>query len=264
MAKTYETKVKGLGTIHKIEKPFDESLKTIKGGGANVISARDLAYTRIEQGRNSSLCKIGSYIKEGVAYVPDKTLFIRNSPLLNQRIAQKAVQAHRRGEEFYIENKLIDKYQEQAEQDKNKSPEKRRVLVLNERGKFEIPTNKFKDKELTLWLFKDLAEAYGNFLSDNKINEMPVYLTENNEKMFANQLWFGNLDNRPDLFGHIRSLDCNGDVRGLWKETNKSRKLPYTSRQVEGALKTTENVMQGKAGTLGLESVIKFLERLKE
>jgi len=38
-----------LGIIHKVDKSFDEALKTIKGAGAKVITARDLTYTTIRK-----------------------------------------------------------------------------------------------------------------------------------------------------------------------------------------------------------------------
>ena len=66
MEKTYESNVEGLGIIQGVAKPFGEALKTIKDAGANPISARDLAYARIQKGNNSSLCTKGSYIKEDI------------------------------------------------------------------------------------------------------------------------------------------------------------------------------------------------------
>ena len=270
MAKTYEADVKGLGEVHKVDKPFDEALKTIKQAGASVISTRDLAYARIEQGRNSSLCNNGSYVKEGVLYVPGKTLFIRNSPLLNQRLVGKAVEAHRKGSEFYVDDKLANKYQEQAEADKNKTPEKRKTLAINKRGGFNIPTNRFKDEELTLWLFKDQAEAYGNFLKENNINEMPVYLSSDSKKNFANQVWFGSLGGRSGLLGDNWYLGC-GRVRGVLKQTGEASsqsrksseaKLPYTQKQKERVVGIIQDVREGKKGTSQLEKAIKFLEEI--
>ena len=243
MAKTYEADVKGLGIIYKVNKPFDEALKTIKSAGAKVISARDLAYARIQQGKDSSLCNNGSYVREGVLYVQNKTLFIRNSPLLNQKLAKKAVQAHKSGNEFYVDNKLAEEYQEQTEQDKGKQPEKRKTLAISKRGSFNIPTNRFKDEELTLWFFKDQAESYGEFLRENNINKMPVYLSGNNKKNFVNQVWFGGLVSRSELVGS-RDLCYDGRVRGVLNSAKgtQSRKSgskieTYTPSQLKTALK---------------------------
>jgi len=271
MAKTYEADVKGLGTVHKVDKPFDEALKTIKDAGASVIAARDLAYSRIQEGERSSLSTNGSYIKEGVLYVPDKTLFIRNSPLLNQKLAGKAVQAHRDGSEFYFDKKLPEKYQEQAQADKDKSPEKRRILEVGKRGRFNIPTNRFKDEELTLWLSKDQAEAYGSFLKDNGISKMPVYSSDNDKRNFANQLWLCRLDDRSELGGYGGLLDFGYGVRGVLnsaegtqsKKSDSKTRLPYTQRQVDSISKIINGVKQGKVPASKLEKALNFLERLK-
>lgn len=270
MAKTYEAEVKGLGIIHRVEEPFDEALKTIKGAGAVPITARDLAYARMREGDDSSLCTRGSYIKEGVVYIPSKALLIRNSPLLNQKLAQEAVQVHRKSNEFHVNDKLTKKYQEQAEADKNKFPEKKRILIISKRGTFEIPTNRFKDEELTLWLFEDLAEDYGDFLKNNKINRMPVYLTSNNKEKFANQLWLGNLGLRSYLNGDYRLLGFGHNVRGVLKESAAgtsqkfSEKLPYTPKQVDKISKIINGVRQGNIPASKLEKALEFLNRLKE
>ena len=225
MAKTYEAEVKGIGVIHRVAKPFDEALRTLREAGASPITARDLAYARTQEGKNSSLCTDGSYIKEGVLYVPDESLFIRNSPLLKQKLAQEARKAHRNSNEFYVGDKLVKKYQEQAEADKKKEPAKRRVLTLQKRGKFEIPTNRFKDEELTLWLFRDQAENYGKFLRNANINEMPVCLTGNSLKNFANQLWFGRLVCRSGLLGDYRYFDSIDRMRGVLNAPKAPQKV---------------------------------------
>ena len=268
MIKTYEAKVEGLGIIHRVAKPFDEALKTIKSAKANLISVRDLVYARIQEGSNSSLCTNGSYIKEGVVYIPDKSLLVRNSPLLNQKLAKKATDCHRNGNEFDINNKLVDKYREQAEADKNKSPEKRRVLSLNKRGNFKIPTNRFKDDELTLWLFKDQAENYGNLLEENSINEMPAYLTGNNKEKFANQLWLSRLSIKSELYGSSRGLSYDYWLREVLNSVEgnlqkNSRKLPYTPKQLTKISQVVERVRQGNLPASKLEKVLDFFENLK-
>ena len=161
-----EADVEGVGQIIRIAQPFDQGLQSLREARATPISARDLAYARIKTGSRNSLSQSGSYVKEGVVYVPDQSLLIRDSPLLAKTRAQKAVESHKQGTEFYIDETFAEKYQKQAEEDAEKEPEKRRVLRLNSRGTFKIPTNRFADEELTLWLFKDLAENYGNFLKD--------------------------------------------------------------------------------------------------
>lgn len=264
-----EASVKNLGDIYEVKAPWDESLKALRNKRANPINARGLAYARIQEGRNSSLYQYGSYTQEGLIYVPKSDiLLVRKSPLLNKISSEKATQAHREGKEFYLD---AGKYQKQAEQDKNKDPQKRKVFTLNKKENFEIPTNRFKDEELSLWLFGDQAEAYGNFLKENNINEMPVWLVSqdhvNNQKQsFARQLWLHYLVIRSDLSGDYRTLNYVNRTRGVQKtsEAGSQPKLPYTQREVSKALKLAEEVRVGKLGNSKLEKVVSFLENLKE
>lgn len=268
MTQQIEAEVKGLGKVIRIAKPFDQALETLKKENARVISAKDLANARIQTGTESSLSRNGSYVKEGLVYVPDKTLFVRNSPFLVQTIARDAVQVHRNVNEFFVNNNFIQKYQEQAETDKKKEPEKRRVLELARRGTYKIPTNRFKDEELTLWLFGKKAQKYGDFLKQKAgINEIPVYLSSNSSQNSANQLWLGCLDDRSSLYGYNRGLDYYYYVRGVLKTGEASRtaeKSPYTKRQIDKIGKLVQGVRQGDLPASRLEKVADFLDKLKQ
>ena len=49
--------------------------------------------------------------------------------MLDLELARKAVEANRQGNYFVTnDSEIYDKYREQAEQDKNKEPEERKVL----------------------------------------------------------------------------------------------------------------------------------------
>ena len=61
---------------------------------------------------------------------------------------------------------------------REKQPEKRKVFSLDKNQTFDIPTNRSRDEELTLFLFKDQAGEYGDFLKEHNINEMPVWLID--------------------------------------------------------------------------------------
>ena len=265
-----EAQVKDLGKVVRVTEPFDKALQTLEQQGIRTpINARDLAYARIQEGRASPLCNCGSYVREGVLYVPDKTLFIRNSLLLRKKVSEQAVEAHRSGNEFYVDEKFVKQYQEQAEKDKDKEPQKRKVLTLNKMKTFEISTDKFTDEELTLWLFGDQTEDYGNFLRENKINEMPVYLSGNSDRNFANQLWLSYLDGRSYLSGDIGNLYNSDDVRGVLKELAKpvaseKIRLPYTQKQVDRTAKLIQGVREGRLPASKLEKALTFLQELRE
>jgi len=219
-----EAEVKGLGNVYSVEAHFDEALQAL-GKSKKIISLRDLAYGRIRTGSESHLSQHYSYVKEGAIYVPNhEPLFVANSPIL--RSASKATEAHRKGNEFYVNAKKV---LEQAEADEKKDPENRKVLTLKQRKSYEIPTNRFGEDEVTRWAFKDQAEDYGEFLRENGVDEMPVWLvgdqdyTNNQSKPFARQLWLvGLAGGRSDLVGDGRGLDCDNGVRGVSKKTGEA------------------------------------------
>ena len=251
-----EAEVEGLGQVLRVAKPFDEATLTLKEQGASVISAKGLAYARNQTGIQSTFSQKGSYVREGLVYVPDKTLIIRNSPFLARTRAQKAVESHKNGNEFYIGEKFAEKYIEQAEEDKNKKPAGRRVLVVNKRGQFEIPVDSLDQEELGLFLFGEQAEKYKQLLKEQEINRIPIYFSSNSNKYFINQLWLSGLGSRSSLNGDYRDLDYDNGVRGVRGETAEggSKNVPkeYSPAQVREALRQTLK----RANLTGLEKQI--------
>ena len=247
---TLEAEVEGLGKIYRADVPFNEALESLNEEKAKIISSRDLAYARIKEGRNSSLSNDGSYTREGFLYLKNEPVLLAlDSPLLDLELAEKAVEENRKGNYFSTDKEVYGKYREQAEKEKNNSPLNRKVLILNKRENYEVPTNKFNKDELTLFLFKDQAESYGIFLRYNKINKMPVWLVDKNyvdskKETTLTQLWLLHLDLMSDVDGDYRSLSCSIRVRGVFKKpggagrvfekgskTKKSKiKLPYTQK----------------------------------
>jgi len=83
-----------------------------------------------------------------------------------------------------------------------------------------IPTNKFGGCNNCL-RFGSQAEAYGNFLRELGINEMPVRIVDLQDKPFAMQMWFFRLGvgNRSGLLATTGPLQCpqargvNGGVK---------------------------------------------------
>ena len=228
---TLEANVKGLGEVYKVENaPFDEALKAL--GDKEIITARDLAYARIKEGKDSSLSQNGSYIREGVVYVlnsQNKIILIRNSLILKS--PKKAVQAHRKGEEYLISKKLannVSKYADDA------------ITLSNVTS---IPTNRFGEDQTTAWLFNDMAKEYGLFLKDEcDINEMLLSFDSNEyinkqKSPYANQLWLHWLDNWSGLDGYGRFL-YNGDRAHGVRLEHETQKISESSldSKVQAAL----------------------------
>jgi len=232
-----EANVKGLGEVYKVENaPFDKALKAL--GDKEIITARNLAYARVKEGKDSSLSQDGSYIREGVIYIPNKQnnrILVRNSLILKN--PEKAVQVHRKGEEYLISKKLANEFLEYAKDSKNDSAK----IILSNRS--SIPTNRFGEDQTTVWLFNDIAKEYCLFLKDRGINEISLSFDSNEyiakqKSPYANQLWFWNLGFGSGFLGCGRGLYVDNRVRGvrLERETQKIYEV-YTPKQISDALK---------------------------
>ena len=114
--------------------------------------------------------------------------------------AKKAIDAHRIGNEFYLNQKQIESSLEEA----FLIPDTLRV----------VPTNRFADEGLTAFAFGEDAQSYGDFLKNAGINEMPIYKASMQDKPFARKLWFGNLGDQSELDGG-RNLGNGLGERGV-------------------------------------------------
>jgi len=224
-----EAIIKEIGKIYFEEEPFDEAVEELKGMGAKIITARDLAYSRIKEGYTSSLSEIGSYVKEGVIYIPKQKGVILLRDSLALKSPKKLRRAHWKGDEFFIYKDQAFEYLEKA-----KDPRDDSAILITDFA--SIPTNRFGEDERTNWLFKDQAKNYGLFLNERTnwlfkdLNYGLFYVkkgaslhfnnqayTNKQEEPYANQLWLGlALCGGPFLSGS--GLSCCGRVRGVLQE----------------------------------------------
>lgn len=172
-----EYEIQGLGKIFSVYAQLDKALECLEEKYAQVITARDLAYTRIILGienLETTLSKSGIYVMEGAIFVPCySTLLVSKSPVIE--FPNKEIAAAKNNEPFYIDAQDAQKYIEIVEEDRYKEPQERRVLDIGRKEFKFIPTNRFGEEEITLFLFKDMAEKYGKFLEsvDQHITELP-------------------------------------------------------------------------------------------
>jgi len=186
-----------------VSRPFNEALAEFEAYGYHIVSSEELAKLRITHGKDSNVTNYGSYVKEGFLYVPEKGIFlVRNSPIIAN--AKQATQGHRKGQEFYLTNKQVEETLVNSVQFKDSSA---------------IPTNRFADDARTAFAFGETAKAYGEFLREIGIKEMPVYLAslENKPFPFARKAWISRADESygSGLGGVSRDLHCSITVRGV-------------------------------------------------
>ena len=202
--------------------PFDIAKKALENKGYRIISLEENAKLRIQQGKGSYISKNGNRTREAVIYLPDKRIILtKNSPIMEN--PKEATTAYRNGNEYFLTNEQV----EQALQDS-----------VSLSGK-AIPTNDFKNNEITNFAFGDIAENYGLFLKNAGINKMPVYLANVSNKPFARQMWFRNLGSYSELNGYGRGLGSGGRMRGVSEKTSEAgSEILYSEKQISKALKS--------------------------
>lgn len=194
-----DVKSGGLESAH-IESPFDEGKEVLEQAGYRIISLEENARLRMQEGANSKVSKFGNRTREGVLYIPDKGAFLsKKSPIMQN--AKEAVECHRNRKDFYLSDAQI----QEALADSVKLSGK------------AIPTNRFKDNEITKYAFGNEAEKYGEFLKDAGIQEMPIWLAYIQDEPFAKQMWFCRLGygGRSDLGSLDWDLYDDYWVRGV-------------------------------------------------
>lgn len=190
--------------------PFDQGKEALEQEGYSIISLKQNAQLRIDQGKEESISINGNWTREGVLSVPTKGIFLtKNSPIMAN--AQAATNCHRENREFY----LIDARVQQSLADS---------VVLSEKP---IPTNRFAEDPITVYAFEDIAEQYGQFLRNAGIIEMPILLANLQDNPFARQLWVRGLGvgGRSGLVGYSRNLGCDLRVRGVRQGGEATEKI---------------------------------------
>ena len=225
---------------------FDKAKEALEAKGYRVISLEENAGLRVQESAGSSISQRGNWTREGFIYVPNKGAFLtKDSPIMAK--AKQATDCHRNGNEFYLND-------EQVEESLADS-----VKITNTK----IPTKRFADEALTSFAFGKNAKAYGEFLKENGIDNIQVYLANSGNKPFARQAWLFWIvsDGRSGLYGYFRGLSYDDEVRGVRASdevakpsAKNSRVESYTPKDIQRALKTLK--------LTGLESQI--LEALKK
>jgi hypothetical protein len=196
------------GTFHSAyaEGPFDNVHEALANEGYWTISLEEQAGLRVREGIDSSVSKQVNWVREGIIYVPKKGVFFtKNSPIIAN--AKKATDCHRNGNNFYLTNGQVEKSLEDS------------VKI----GKTKIPTERFADEELTSFAFGKNAKAYGEFLKENGIDNLRIWLIDMQDKPLATQAKFGKADRKlgSNLYGFDNDLHCNiGCVRGVHDSSN--------------------------------------------
>lgn len=160
-----------------VSAPLDKAISYFEKKGYNLISLRDNAILRMQEGVNSFVSRNGNFTREGILYDPRKGTFITKiSPLIEH--AEEAIQEQRGRVEYYLTDEQVEEALENAVQ-------------IKQRSSNFIPTNRFGCYSITARVFGDIAKEYGNFLREAGIKEMPCVPYHDKGIMdYARQMWF--------------------------------------------------------------------------
>ncbi|MFQ5531833.1 MAG: hypothetical protein ACE5ES_04420 [Candidatus Nanoarchaeia archaeon] len=272
--------VKGLGKLYGTKAQFYEQLRALdwvrKEAGTGPIypiSVRDASYARLN-GKTQEV-RYGTRTCHAPVLARDSPVVVaRISPLVTDLdMAHQAVQAHFDSKYPVFDRAVYDKWHEIAEKDKGKKPEKRRAIVLPERGNFRV--NKGSEDAEFFW--QDTMQDYFNrFVSGGSVKAYQVSQDEVDslpeDKSIVNYLWFYRPDYVSDL--DFRGWDLYDDdwTLGVLKKTSeagsragsKNFKPPYTQGKVDRIAKLVQGVRDGRLPASRLEKFFPFLKKLRQ
>ena len=266
--------VRGTGEVVEANTDFYNGLLALKEAGAHLITPRNEMRARMVTDGKENIGKgCGTWTAAGFEYAKRSDVLLRlNSRLINPRLAEKVVEANRQRSYFSsTDTRFYDKTAEQAEQDKNKAPEERKILILPSRTTFQITPQNNMEVLNFLLRSSELAKQYFEF---NGSTPITTYLVNNDvvnsqDGTLMTQLWLCGRggDDRSGLDGLSRDLDDSGRVHGVREsgqtgEASLQKVLPYTLREVEKYVKIVQGVRGGKLPASRLEQVATFLGKL--
>jgi hypothetical protein len=196
-----------------VAEPFDLAVAELRENGFDVISGEENTEQRILQGADADVSQNGNYIKEGSLYVKNKgRFFTRKSLVLLNPV--DATNAHRNDKEYAVTPRQVEMALGKIGVDSVKVPY----------NKKPIPTNRFGEDPITVFMFGKQAQLYGDFLGEyfkanEKPQEMGLFLdgkeyVKSQPSDYANQGWVQGLGDDSGLVGSNRDLLYEGRVRG--------------------------------------------------
>jgi hypothetical protein len=205
--------------------PFDAGKGELEKAGYRIIPLEKNARLRVQEGKDADVSRYGNWVREDAIYIPNKGKFLTKvSPIMAN--AKEATDFHRNGRDFYLTDEQVEECLADS-------------VSLSLRA---IPTNDFKNNEITNFAFGEYAKEYGEFLREAGITEMSILTANMQDKSFVRKVWFCGLL-------YVSVLDCNlrylyydnYRVRGVCEDalaSEPTQKIEtYNPKQIERALK---------------------------
>jgi len=267
---------------------FSKCLAEVAKAKQKIATAKQGMEYRIEQGVDSDVCQGGFWCPENFNVVDGRILAALGdyNPLIPY--AEQAVNAHRGGKEFYLNDAVLlngkpatEVLKEIAEQDSEKPVYKKRVLDLGQTSTHDVSTDSFADDDGIVFLArgKTFANKYGLFLKNQAgIPEITFYLPSISQENYSRGLWLCGLDGGywSNFGGNYRGfgyvvgsrfgVSCKRSAEGASQKISASEKkgFPYTPKEYARNLGIVQGVREGRLPNSKLEQVLEFFEKLKK
>ncbi|MEM4247007.1 MAG: hypothetical protein QXF14_01665 [Candidatus Woesearchaeota archaeon] len=227
--------------------PFDKGIAVLNKEKLAIWTASDLAEARMLGGAKHPVSREWSWVGENFNYLPDGDILVASrdyNPILKN--PEQATDCHRSGKEFYLDKRIAKDLRERAEKNPEKAVKSGVLLLPRNAVESEIPSTALKDEPLTRFLFRDTAKPYGQFLKENGINSVPVYVVDadyakNQKQALGRALWVGSLIGGSGLHGGDDGLHfSDGRVRGV-RRVPAERAAPKVPN--EAKVECLENIL---------------------
>lgn len=216
-----------------------------------LITAEQLAIIRMRDSPVSLFSVEGTWVAENYNYCNGRNAEIviasgSLNPILKQPV--EATSAHLRGKEFYIDDAAWKQLRGVAERDPYKAMKSGALLVMRNDLKSEIPVEALGETPETVFLFREQAKAYGNWLKAQGISSVPqwtakVGYAKKQDKAFGRALWVHDLSGRSGLNGGSYDLHLDlGRVRGV-RVVPAERAAPGAPQEAKVVKPTLEQVL---------------------
>jgi hypothetical protein len=243
-------KVKDLGEVFQVAAPLDKQILAFQEAGIAapyLATPEDIAQIRLfGLSTNYSRTSIAPIAVKG-----EKTILVKDSPLMNHLLAVVAVDAHINGKYPSFSREIYEQAKAIAEAESGKEPEDRIALVLSKSGDYDL-THEMDEARFSLGKH---TQTYFKKFNHSKI---PLWnLSTDGKEAVVNYLWFYDPLNESNLYARDRYLNCDDGAFGVLKETAEgSSQNSYSPTQVRDATSMVVSEVLKAKGVPALEKML--------
>ncbi len=193
--------------VYQVAAPLHEQLHAFGDAGIQTLASPDeVAEIRLAGVSND-------YSRTSIAPIALKgarTIFVRNSPLMNPLMAAVSVNAHASGKYFEISKEVYESAEALAKSQESLAPEDRTALILSQSGDFSLTPEMLESQ----FILRKQAQPYFSKFTKGTIPFYDIAAPSKNAAVI-NYLWFSGPQGDSDLFCRGRSLNYGDRAFGV-------------------------------------------------